>query len=151
MEIDPLSKLRDVIYPTDPGFWPPAIGWWIVLVLVILCLIGAVYLFRSIYLRLAESSFVKEVDALTQLQPREAIVELSILMRRIAITRFPRDSVAGLSGEDWLQFLDQSGNTDQFTTGPGRALVSAPYSNLTPENLDPLFKICRDWTKSVTA
>ena len=151
MEIDPLSKLRDVIYPTDPGFWPPAIGWWIVLVLVILCLIGAVYLFRSIYLRLAESSFVKEVDALTQLQPREAIVELSILMRRIAITRFPRDSVAGLSGEDWLQFLDQSGNTDQFTTGPGRALVSAPYSNLTPQNLDPLFKICRDWTKSVTA
>ncbi len=150
MEIDPLSELRDVIYPVDPGFWPPAIGWWIVLVLVILCLIGAVYLFRSIYLRLAETSFVKEVDALTQLQPREAVGELSILMRRIAITRFPRDSVAGLSGEDWLQFLDQSGNTDQFTTGPGRALVSAPYSNLTPENLDPLFKICRDWAKSVT-
>ena len=107
--------------------------------------------FRSIYLRLAETSFVKEVDALTLLQPREAVVELSILMRRIAITRFPRNSVAGLSGEDWLQFLDQSGNTDQFTTGPGRALVSAPYSDLTPENLDPLFKICRDWAKSVSA
>jgi len=151
MEIDPLSELRDVIYPVDPGFWPPAIGWWIVLILVILSLIGAVYLFRSIYLRLAETSFVKEVDALTLLQPREAVVELSILMRRIAITRFPRNSVAGLSGEDWLQFLDQSGNTDQFTTGPGRALVSAPYSDLTPENLDPLFKICRDWAKSVSA
>lgn len=151
MEIDPLLELRDVIYPVDPGFWPPAIGWWIVLVLVILCLVGAVHLFRLVYLRLAESSFVEEVDALVQLQPREAVVELSILMRRIAITRFPRDSVAGLSGEDWLQFLDQSGNTDQFTTGPGRTLVSAPYSELTPENLDPLFKICRDWARSVTA
>ena len=151
MEIDPLADLRDVIHPVDPGFWPPAMGWWIVLVLVILCLIGALYLFRSIYLRLAETSFVREVDALAQLQPREAVVELSILMRRIAMTRFPRHSVAGLSGEDWLQFLDQSGNTDQFTTGPGRALVSAPYSDLIPENLDPLFKICRDWAKSVTA
>ncbi len=151
MEIDPLSELRDVIYPVDPGFWPPAIGWWIVLILVILCLIGAVYLFRLVYLRMTESSFVKEVDALVQLQPREAVVELSILMRRIAITRFPRNSVAGLSGEDWLQFLDQSGNTNQFTAGPGRALVSAPYSDLTPEDLNPLFKICRDWAKSVTA
>ena len=151
MEIDPLSELRDVIYPVDPGFWPPAIGWWIVLILVILCLIGAVYLFRLVYLRMTESSFVKEVDALVQLQPREAVVELSILMRRIAITRFPRNSVAGLSGEDWLQFLDQSGDTNQFTAGPGRALVSAPYSDLTPEDLNPLFKICRDWAKSVTA
>ncbi|MYI90061.1 MAG: DUF4381 domain-containing protein [Gammaproteobacteria bacterium] len=150
MDINPLSDLRDVIYPVDPGFWPPAIGWWILLVLVILCLIGVVYLFRSIYVRMAETSFVKEVDALAQLQPRKAVVELSILMRRIAITRFPRDSVAGLSGEDWLQFLDQSGNTDQFTAGPGRVLVSAPYSDLTPENLDPLFRICRDWAKSVT-
>ncbi len=151
METDPLLELRDVIYPVDPGFWPPAIGWWIALVLVILCLIGAVYLLHLVYLRLSETSFVKEFDALVQLQPREAVVELSILMRRIAITSFPRDSVAGLSGEDWLQFLDQSGHTDQFTTGPGRVLVSAPYTALTPENLGPLIKICRDWAKSVTA
>ena len=35
--------------------------------------------------------------------------------------------MAGLTGERWLEFLDKSGDTDQFTCGPGRLLITAPY------------------------
>ena len=35
MEQDPLSQLRDIHIPPPEGFWPPAPGWWFVLLLVI--------------------------------------------------------------------------------------------------------------------
>ena len=149
MPIDPLSNLRDVILPADPGFWPPAFGWWLLLVAIIVVLIGAVVLARALYLRIRARTPVDEFDALVKLQPHQAITQLSILMRRVAIANYSRPAVAGLCGEAWLKFLDQSGNTDQFTNGVGRVLTSGPYTATPPEHLEPLFKLCRDWIKTV--
>ena len=148
MPIDPLSNLRDVILPVDPGFWPPAFGWWLLLVAIIAVLIGAVFLARALYLRIRVRTPVDEFDALVKLHPHQAIAQLSILMRRVAIAKYSRPAVAGLCGEAWLNFLNQSGNTDQFTNGVGRVLTSGPYTSTPPEHLDPLFKLCRDWIKT---
>ena len=150
MFLDPLSQLRDVILPPDPVFWPPALGWWLLLIGSIAALVGAVYLVRLVYWRLHRKSLVKEVDALACLQPQQAVVELSVLMRRIAITKYSRNAVAGLSGDAWLEFLDESGETDQFTRGPGQLLASAPYSDKAPGQLTPLFEVCRNWVKIVS-
>ncbi len=151
MEPDPLAQLRDVILPPAPGFWPPAMGWWILLLLVIVVLCGAVYLYRYIYSRQKRFDLVKQMDGLARLPAPQAIVELSILMRRIAITRFQHNMVAGLSGEEWLKFLDESGHTNDFTHGPGRALVSAPYATVPLEYPESLFAVCRNWVKTVAA
>lgn len=149
MPIDPLSQLRDVILPAPPDWWPPAFGWWLLLVAVIVALSVAIVTGRVLYRRYQSRSPLEDMDALVNLQPSKAVAELSILMRRIAITHYPRPEVAGLCGEDWLKFLDRSGNTNQFTRGPGRALVNAPYSTVLPESLEPLFNVCRDWVKTV--
>ncbi len=150
MEPDPLTQLRDVILPPEPGLWPPAPGWWLLLVLAIIGMFGAIYLIRLTYWRLSEMPLADKIDALAGLHPQQAVVELSVLMRRIALTEFPRGSVAGLSGEAWLEFLDETGNTDQFTRGPGRALASAPYSDVTPDHIGPLFQTCRSWAQTVS-
>lgn len=150
MFIDPLAQLRDVILPPDPLIWPPAIGWWLLLIGSVSALVGAAYLVRLAYWRVHRKSLVKQVDALILLQPHQAVVELSVLMRRIAITRFSRKTVAGLSGDAWLEFLDDSGNTDQFTRGPGQVLVSAPYSGKAPDHISQLFDVCRNWVSTVS-
>ncbi len=150
MELDPLSRLRDVILPADPGIWPPAIGWWLLPLFAAAAIVGIIHLMRVAYRHHRATSPIDEIDKLVHLTPQQAVVELSILMRRIAMTKFSRDRVAGLSDEAWLEFLDQSGNTDQFTRGPGRALTTWPYSAVpAADGIEPLFEVCRNWAKVV--
>ncbi len=112
-------------------------------------LIGLVFLIRYAYLWIFRNdALLEQIDALADLQPEQAVSELSVLMRRIAITRYSRVAVASLSDEAWLQFLDDSGDTNQFTEGPGRVLASAPYSGRQPGRLEPLFEVCRNWVKT---
>lgn len=62
----------------------------------------------------------------------KTIVTLSKLARQIAISCYDRQTVAGISGQAWLEFLDKTGDTKAFTTGIGRTLRDAPYCNSQP-------------------
>lgn len=147
---DPLAELRDIHLPPEPGWWPPALGWWLLSLLVLVVLTAVM---RYVRKRRAQS-FPRRwaLRKLAQLRSREdevgsseIITELSTLVRRAALSRYPRDEVAGLVGADWLRFLDHSGDTDQFTNGPGRCLASAPYR--THDNVDvaSLFGLVETW------
>jgi hypothetical protein len=46
----------------------------------------------------------------------------------------PRDVVAGLTGENWLQWLDRGLDGKPFSEGAGRILESLPYMN--PDRVD---------------
>ena len=56
-------------------------------------------------------------------------IELSELLRRAMLAYAPRDEVAGLTGERWLQWLDQGMSENVFSEGPGKVLESLPYRN----------------------
>ena len=148
-DIDPLAELRDVILPPDPSFWPPAIGWWMAAILFVVLIATAFYGARYLFARHARTSVVQRVSSLKNLDSKSAVVELSILLKKIAVTKFPRAQVAGLTGRKWLEFLDQSGDTDQFTKGPGKILATAPYSKQIAEDLNPVFDLCEDWVRKV--
>lgn len=50
------------------------------------------------------------------------------ILRRTALSRYPRKEVAGLHGEDWLAFLDSTSGAVHFGETPsGHALIIAPY------------------------
>jgi hypothetical protein len=51
-----------------------------------------------------------------------ALVDLAALLKRVALVAYTREQVAALSGDAWLTFLDRTGGTAQFTTGPGAVL-----------------------------
>ncbi|MEC8346800.1 MAG: DUF4381 domain-containing protein, partial [Pseudomonadota bacterium] len=36
MNADPLDALKDIYLPVEPHWWPPAPGWWIAAVLVLI-------------------------------------------------------------------------------------------------------------------
>lgn len=148
-DTDPLAELRDVILPPDPSFWPPAIGWWLLAASAVILAVTVLYGFRYFSARLARASVVENVSNLKKLDSKTAVVELSILLKKIAVTKFPRAQVAGLTGSRWLEFLDQSGETDQFTRGPGRILATAPYSKQIVEDLNPVFDLCEDWVRKI--
>jgi len=144
-----LEALRDVVMPQAPQLWPPAIGWWLA-ALAAAAVSGLIAWYVVILPRRRQyKSIADEVDAVLKLQPRASVRALSILMRKVAILKFPRSQTAGLTGENWLEFLDRSGHTDQFTQGAGRVLAEAPYSLNSDFDIGALHRLCRQWVLTV--
>jgi len=151
---DPLQlPLRDIHLPQAPGWWPPAPGWWAVLVLLLSVsafaywryqrrqriLRSAVSLAR-VELDLLESDYARHNDA------RELVAALSVLLRRLSISAFPRTQTASLTGEDWLKFLDGPLQNAPFSSGAGRILIEAPYRpEVKVDEISPLLTLCRQW------
>lgn len=75
---------------------------------------------------------------------------VSILLRRLALAHFPRNEVAGLVGDAWLQFLDRSGGGTSFSAGPGRALTQAPYRLAEAFEIEELLNVAETWIKRVS-
>ncbi len=144
-------QLRDIHLATEPGWWPPAPGWWLLAVLLLILLVWTTrFALRRYRLYRQRQQLLAMLDALTQ-QPGDvtpkAISELSILLRRLALMRFPRQQVAALTGSEWLRFLDNSGGDGQFSDGPGQVLATGPYQPTLPAdvNLAALSALMREW------
>ena len=150
VDLSLLDQLRDVIPPPEPGFWPPAIGWWTIAILLVAISVGFIYLLKMVKARHARQHLTRDISNAATLESGQVAVRLSILMRKVAMTRFPQSSVAGLTGEEWLEFLDQSGETDQFTRGPGRLLTTAPYDRHGETDVEALVRVCMSWVRHVT-
>ncbi|WP_348674653.1 DUF4381 domain-containing protein [uncultured Abyssibacter sp.] len=105
---DPLAQLRDVHLPPDPGWWPPAIGWWLAALLVLLLIVAAVLLIRWLRRPTLYRSATRELDRIASLRD-DAIFEsaLAAWLRRCMIGQHGQQ-VAGLTGEPWLDRLEQS-------------------------------------------
>ena len=150
VDLSLLDQLRDVIPPPEPGFWPPAIGWWTIAILLVAISVGFMYLLNMAKARYARQHLTRDISNAATLESGQVAVRLSILMRKVAMKRFPQSSVAGLTGEEWLEFLDQSGETDQFTRGPGRLLTTAPYDRHSVTDVEALVRVCMSWVRHVT-
>lgn len=151
---DPLQlPLRDIHLPEVPGWWPPAPGWWILLGLILI--IVAFYYWWQLRQQRIRRSAVHlarlELEALqndfnSHRDTRKFIADLSILLRRLSISAFPRTETASLTGEDWLNFLDGPLQNSAFTEGAGRILIEAPYRpELEDQELSPLIELCGQW------
>ncbi len=153
-----LSGLKDIHLPSPVGWWPPAPGWWLLAALGLLVLYAAWRAWskrrRRRALRdeaLAELAAIRAGYYSSSGDPQRLARELSRLLRRVAISRFPREEVAGLVGDDWLAFLDRTFEGDGFARGPGRILVEAPYRSGSQElDADALFELVRRWLEAVT-
>ncbi len=144
-----LASLRDVILPAAPPFWPPAAGWWLAALALAGLAAGGIWLARRKSQSRLCAAVTAQVDQISNQAAPEAVRELSVLMRKVALTAFPRSQVAALTQDDWLAFLDRSGQTDQFTQGVGRSLAEAPYVQQPQVDIEALIQLCRDWMQTV--
>jgi hypothetical protein len=145
-------QLRDIHLPAAPPFWPPAPGWWLVAAaaLLVLAWLGRVALRRHRLRRQRQQALAAlaqfERDLASERSPG-ALAQISIMLRRLALLRFPRRDVAALTGNNWLRFLDESGGGGRFLDGPGRVLATGPYQAVLPADTDvrELVALVRSW------
>ncbi len=149
-----LENLREIHMPPPIPVWPPAPGWWILAVLL-LTILAAIWLFYKRRKRLAlQKAALAELEKLQKsladgYNQSLFYTEISTLLRRLAIIKFSRSKVAGLTGKEWLKFLDETGRTDEFSNGAGQIIVTAPYSSskttIDDTDRNSLLTIVRNW------
>lgn len=127
--------IRDLHLPDPVSWWPLAPGWWLLLVLLLLGLALLLRRWRAAYrqhaarrvalrrLQVLTEDYVRHGNAVAMAQ------QLSALLRRTMLAYAPRQEVAGLTGEQWLEWLDQDLERSHFVEGDGRLLVEWPYRN----------------------
>ncbi len=98
--------LSPVIAPDAPTWWPLAWGWWA----VIITAISLIALLFFILKRRKNNQQAKQ-EALSYFSNSQSQDGLSPskaqdIVRQAALSYFPREKIAGLSGDDWLTFLD---------------------------------------------
>ena len=94
--------LRDLHLPEPIGWWPPAMGWWLVLGFLIVMGIGAFLLIqrhrRATPLKRAFEA-LRELESRTDMKAEERLQSISAIIKRFALSIAPREEVAGLSGD----------------------------------------------------
>jgi hypothetical protein len=153
-------NLRDIHLPEPISWWPPAPGWWILLITTIFIIAAAIIL-RKIYLRKQLKRDIKaELDNIKQqfqqTQNKSQLAKsLSILLRRASISYYPKADIAGLTGDSWLRYLDESNARSSaaniFQSDTGRILLSAPYlPDDSNQDFDAqkLIRLCESWLQS---
>lgn len=151
--------LKDIHLPDPVSWWPPAIGWWlapILLVLfVVLLRIAATAVFRSLHARrlrtralgelaLIEREFDASRDAAGTMQ------RISTLLRRVAITVYPQRAVAGCTGQAWADWLCRTG-PDRQDTDVFEVLTRAPYQAAPDIQIQCVLQTVERWIRHATS
>jgi len=150
-----LAQLRDIHMPPEPGLWPPAPGWWI---LGVIGLVGLGWLcWRGwkaasrywLYRRVAAELNVICSRHADHGDDQRLTAEVSRLLRRAALREHTRARAAGLTGDTWLAFLDQTQVGTEFSAGPGRCLATVPYGDREEAvDAEALVGAVRRWLRS---
>lgn len=145
--------LRDIHLPSEVVWWPPAPGWWIALALLALSLIGVLILYRRRY---RERAAIRGLKAVARVladgaAPVECVQRISMILRRFAMSVSSSRAVAGLTGEEWLSFLDGCWGRDEFSAGIGRVLIFGPYApanRVSADDVGALNTLCLEWVRA---
>ena len=142
------ETLPDMIAQLVPPPEPPAISMWPATPLAkglcaLLLLLLMFFIWRQIQ-RYRANAYRRA--ALSELQQSGSDpAQIAEILRRTALVAYPRAKVAALTGDDWLQFLNQHYPGSAFKGEVGRALLLGPYRKGASEQSGALAKAAQDW------
>lgn len=154
-----MPELHDIVLAEPVSWAPQTMGWWILFALVLLAAvaasISAVRRHRANrYRRSALERLERIEQALATADTRAgAMTALPVLVKQTALAFRPRNEVAALNGEAWLEFLDRSCGGREFVEGPGRLLTTLAYATpattaaLPQKDVQSLVNLVRRWIR----
>ncbi len=165
---DPLSQLADIHLPAPVSAWPPAIGWWLVLIIALILLFFLIRLVLRIVRRYRDYR-LQRAYALKQLtehyqhylqqkqqakQPQNQLRQAYLnhynqLLRRIALKLCPQAQVAGLAGQEWMNFLAQSGAIADFQQSQNQNILNQAYSKQCEVDIEQLNVLGQKWIENI--
>ncbi len=137
--LDLLDRLIEAPDPPPVSMMPQTWGWAVLaLILLATCIFVAIHMRRRYRANAYRRYAIKELEA-----TRDDPAAIAAILRRTALAAYPRRDVAGLTGDDWLRFLDARVAGKDFLEGPGRLVAAAPYRATQSE--PALSAVAKDW------
>ena len=150
---DLLEQLRDIHVPPPVSWWPPAPGYWLVALLMILGVVLLAWQVRRYRLRRAVArEFERLFTAYQQHHDARLLAQqTSVLLRRAAVTQRPRQEAAGVTGDAWLALLHNmvAAKAHQFSAPVAAALTHGIYRADGDLPIEQFIQECRQWIRSL--
>ena len=148
--------LRDIHLPDPVGWWPPALGLWLVALIAIglVALLVRAWRRRRAWRRSPAYLAGVELERMRANwqqhgNPQRLTEELSSWLRRVSMSLHSRRTAAGLTGRDWWRFLDSAAGTPVFGPDGGQLLAAAPYRPDGGAHAERLLVLCERWLAAV--
>jgi hypothetical protein len=129
-----MEQLHDIEGIDAIGWWPLAIGWWIVIGVsfAILCFCVCLFAYWLAYRLSWRYDAISKLHhlerTLTDASARDSLIALSEYLRRIVLRRYERNECASLTGEAWLKWLSGHDPKKFDWETRGALLIEAPYA-----------------------
>lgn len=156
MQQDPysLDRLHDIADVAPVGWWPAAPFWyWVLAVLAVWVAYSTVRLVgrwrKNAYRRLALAE-LQVLQTQASVETNATMIAVSQLLKRVALVAYPRQRVAPLSGQEWLEFLDKTASTSpSFVTEPVCRLGSASVQTVdcSSDEIKVVIDVAQSWIK----
>jgi len=153
-----LQNLNDIVLPAAIGWWPLATGWYVLIGFLLIAL--AWFSYRSLrrwinngYRRAALYELQLLEDRVHKPGQRDASLrQIPVLLKRTALSVYPRSQVASLSGKDWFHFLNSTVKNPSFNENTTNTLNVVSYSTGELSKVDlkattALINASRSWLK----
>ena len=140
---------------------PPAPEWWLIApayVLGIVVIIGLIALFVLLLRYKNTNRLVRQANHdLQQIKNSHQLnrdsqllaLNLSKWLKQVSMLAFPELQPASLSGQRWLNFLDQSSEAVCFSNGAGRLFAGSVYCREPQFDTAEAIDLCEQWLQGI--
>ncbi len=156
-----LAQLADIHLPEPVSLWPPAPGWWILALLLLVALIFAVRWIQQLRTRkkicehaLAELDkcyqqlLAGDQTDLNELKLRY-VNQINSVLRRVALVHYPQSRVASLGGKEWVDFIREKGESSLLNEELATTLALGRFQARCDVDADVLDQMSRAWVRSL--
>ncbi len=155
-------ELKDIHLPDSILWWPPAPGWWVLGVVLIIFLFLMLLLLPKLWrwlrykpvrsLSLKEFYLIKQSHQ-QQADQKQTLQAITTLLRRTVMSKSGRIGHAGVVGDDWINQLNQMSQKDCFTQAQEELLKYGRYQpaieGQNKADIDSLLQSCENWIRSL--
>ncbi|WP_265659152.1 DUF4381 domain-containing protein [Francisella philomiragia] len=153
---DLLAQLKDIYLPAKVSqWWPLAYGWWLLLGLIVLTFIIFLIILhyrkkRNSYKDSIVNDFRRTIEETQQNKPKEALQNISVYLKRVALQKFPNQEIKTLHGEQWLEFLDSKMKKQNFKNTKANMLANSYRAiELDRQTLNEILTVAEQWLRRV--
>ena len=146
---DLLEQMHDLVLPQAVSWLPQTDGWWVLLAWLFGLALLAV---RKWVIHRQANRYRREALANLQALSRsaaqddsQAAVRVAELVKRTALSAYPRSEVAGLYGQAWAEFLIRTTRNDPVIAATAPKLASAAYAG--DVGLDEVLPCAERWIR----
>ena len=142
--MDPLSQLQDIHLPEPVSWWPPAVGWWLLVLTLIIAVIASILYYRywCKYRRYRKTA-LRKLDALYRQAEDDQecfLGNVASLLKRTAMQQQP--VTATMHGEQWQLFLQQ-----HMPEQPAHWIAISRYQPAVQTDKELVYHAARQWIK----